>query len=173
MAKQSKNLTNGKSVNGNLFGISKGNYNIQTKGFGFAGSLVCHGANKLIKKKVEEYNNFDMNNKNLEEKMNDLLTHTDTSLENEEEKKFKLLPLNEKIDVLDLEIMYYEKKNKRPLSFILDRFNIKDEILVKLIKIFEFSLEEVVFDYKRSLKENIFFQLKLLNKYEIKKNKKV
>ena len=167
IGRYSKNLSSGNNCK--LSGSK--NINIQF-GQEFPSSVNNRGADNVIKNKVEE-SGFEQKNQIIEEKANDLSPFPSLSVETKEEKLFRGLPLSEKIELLDLEIMYFEKKNKRPLSFILDRFNIKDEILVKLIKVFELSLEEVVINYKTSMKENIFFQLKLFNKYEIKKNKKI
>ena len=70
--------------------------------------------------------------------------------------------INQKIDELELEIMYLEKKNTRPLDFILERFTIKDTILVMVIKIFERTLDEVLLTMKRDLEDMIYFQFKIV-----------
>ena len=58
--------------------------------------------------------------------------------------------------------MYLEKKNTRPLDFILERFTIKDTILVMVIKIFERTLDEVLLTMKRDLEDMIYFQFKIV-----------
>jgi hypothetical protein len=59
---------------------------------------------------------------------------------------------------LENEIMYLEKKNKKPIDFILDRFSIPDDILVKLIKIFEESLTEVLRRMRDTYQDKVIFQ---------------
>ena len=58
--------------------------------------------------------------------------------------------------------MYLEKKNTRPLDFILERFNIKDTILVMIIKIFKRKLDEVLLSMKRDMEDMIYFQFKIV-----------
>ena len=167
--KITKSLNEGKSCTSTF----KYNKNSQHASLYNPCSLINRGNNKIIKESVKQFNNYEKQQQKIENKINELMLNTDNSLETDEEKNFRSLSLENKIEILDLEIMYFEKKNHSPLSYILDRFNIKDEILVKLIKNFEISLEGVINDYKRYMKENIFFSLKLLNNAEIKFNKKV
>ena len=165
------NLSKGKSSYANKFGFNK--FGLSNSGLSATQMLLNRGNNRIIKNNIKDFNKKELSNINIDEKVNEIVLNNDCFIETEEEKDFRLLPANERIEILDLEIMYYEKKNKRPVDYILDRFNIRDEILIKLIKIFENTMEEVVFDYRRSLKETIFFQLKTLNNYEIKINKKI
>lgn len=72
--------------------------------------------------------------------------------------------LTSNISHLDIEIMYLEKKNKRPIDFILDRFNIQDEILVKIIRIFEQTLDEVIQQMRSSFDDTIYIYFKMANK---------
>ena len=53
-------------------------------------------------------------------------------------------------------------KNTRPLDFILERFTIKDTILVMIIKIFERTLDEVLLSMKRDMEDMIYFQFKIV-----------
>jgi len=66
------------------------------------------------------------------------------------------------IDELKLKIMYLDKKNSKPIDFILERFTIKDTILVMIIKIFENTLEEVINNMKVYFEEQIYFQFKIV-----------
>ena len=66
------------------------------------------------------------------------------------------------IDELKLKIMYLDKKNSKPIDFILERFTIKDTILVMIIKIFEKTLEEVINNMKIYFEEQIYFQFKIV-----------
>lgn len=66
------------------------------------------------------------------------------------------------IDELKLKIMYLDKKNSKPIDFILERFTIKDNILVMIIKIFEKTLEEVINNMKIYFEEQIYFQFKIV-----------
>jgi hypothetical protein len=65
---------------------------------------------------------------------------------------------------LENEIMYLEKKNKKPIDFILDRFSIPDDILVKLIKIFEESLTEVLKKMRDTYQDRVIFQFIIAGK---------
>ena len=65
--------------------------------------------------------------------------------------------------------MYLEKKNTKPIDFILERFTIKDNILVMIIKIFEKTLDEVLSNMKVDMDDTIYFQFKVV---ENSKNKK-
>ena len=68
----------------------------------------------------------------------------------------------QEIDELELQIMYLEKKNTKPIDFILERFNIKDNILVMIIKIFEKTLDEVLSNMKTDMDDTIYFQFKVI-----------
>jgi len=75
------------------------------------------------------------------------------------------------IEKLDSEIMYLEKKNKRPIDYILDRFSIQDDILVLIIKIFDRTLDDVIYTMKNYYEDTIYFQFKIADKFSsIKKN---
>jgi hypothetical protein len=169
--KISTSLTNGKSSLYHRFGTNSNKQMINS--FANPKFLINRGNNKLIKNNIKDYNKAANSNIEIEERVNEIVSNCDSFYETEENKEFRLLPPNERIEILELEIMYFEKKNRRPVDFILDRFNIKDSILISLIKIFESTLEEVVTEYRRSLKETIFFQLKILSNYELKINKKI
>lgn len=73
--------------------------------------------------------------------------------------------LKEEIEKLEIQIIYLNKKNKKPIDFILDRFSIQDDVLVKIIKIFEISLDEVIYDIKSYFEDTVYFQFKVADKY--------
>jgi len=73
--------------------------------------------------------------------------------------------LKREIEKLELLIFYLNKKNKKPIDFILDRFSIQDDVLVKIIKIFEISLDEVINDIKSYFEDTVYFQFKVADKY--------
>lgn len=117
-------------------------------------SLPSHHSldNPELEKALNAYNDDNENNFN-GIKLDDNKVNYDYS-SNEE--------INQKIDELELEIMYLEKKNTRPLDFILERFTIKDTILVMIIKIFERTLDEVLLSMKRDMEDMIYFQFKIV-----------
>ena len=116
--------------------------------------------NPELEEALRAYDDLDSNNFNgikLDYKNNDyknLVTNDD---------------ILEEIDELELEIMYLEKKNTKPIDFILERFTIKDKILVMIIKIFEKTLDEVLSNMKVDMDDTIYFQFKVV---ENSKNKK-
>lgn len=73
--------------------------------------------------------------------------------------------LKKEIEKLEIQIIYLNKKNKKPIDFILDRFSIQDDVLVKIIKIFEISLDEVIHDIKSYFEDTVYFQFKVADKY--------
>jgi len=73
--------------------------------------------------------------------------------------------LKREIESLEIQIIYLNKKNKKPIDFILDRFSIQDDILVKIIKIFETSMDEVIYDIKSYFEDTVYFQFKVADKY--------
>lgn len=79
--------------------------------------------------------------------------------------------LKKEIEKLEIQIIYLNKKNKKPIDFILDRFSIQDDVLVKIIKIFEISLDEVVHDIKSYFEDTVYFQFKVADKYNAGTNK--
>ena len=68
------------------------------------------------------------------------------------------------IERIDGELIYLNKKNKRPIDFILDRFKINDSVLVKIIRIFESSMDEVVDKVKSYFEDTLYFQFKIASK---------
>jgi len=72
------------------------------------------------------------------------------------------------IERLELEIIYMKKKNSKPIDFIMNRFSIQDEILIKIIRIFESTLEEVITDHIDYITENSYHQFRLMDKLKIK-----
>jgi hypothetical protein len=72
--------------------------------------------------------------------------------------------LKREINNLDNQILYLEKKNKRPINFILDRFSIPDDILIMMLKIFELTLEDTVRRMRIYLEDTIYFQFKIADK---------
>jgi len=76
--------------------------------------------------------------------------------------------LKSEIEKLEIQIVFLTKKNKKPIDFILDRFSIQDHVLVKIIKIFENSLEEVINDIKTYFEDIVYFQFKVADKYNTK-----
>ena len=73
--------------------------------------------------------------------------------------------LKTEIENIEVQIIYLNKKNKKPIDFILDRFSIKDDVLVKIIKIFELSLDEVIHNLKIYFEDTVYFQFKVAEKY--------
>ena len=49
----------------------------------------------------------------------------------------------------------------RPNYYIIDRFGTRDEILVKIIKIFETSMDEVIKNMKDYFEDTVYFQFKV------------
>lgn len=68
------------------------------------------------------------------------------------------------IDELQLEILYLEKKNTRPIDFILERYTIKDKVLEMIIRIFEKTLNQVISTMKTDMENSIYFQFKIVEK---------
>lgn len=116
--------------------------------------------NPELEEALRAYEDHDSNNFNgirLDYKTNDL-----SRLETNDD-------ILKEIDELELQIMYLEKKNTKPIDFILERFTIKDNILVMIIKIFEKTLDEVLSNMKVDMDDTIYFQFKVV---ENSKNKK-
>lgn len=80
--------------------------------------------------------------------------------------------LREQIDFIDLQLLYLRKKNMRPNYYIIDRFGTRDEILVKIIKIFETSMDEVIKNMKDYFEDTVYFQFKVADKNKKKGNSK-
>jgi hypothetical protein len=68
------------------------------------------------------------------------------------------------IKKIDDELVYLNKKNKKPIDFILDRFRANDNILVKIIRIFELSMDEVINKEKTFYEDTVYFQFKVADK---------
>ena len=71
------------------------------------------------------------------------------------------------IDRLELEISYMKKKNTKPIDFIMNRFSIQDDIMIKIIRIFESTLEEVITYHTNYISESAYFQFRLMDKLKI------
>lgn len=81
--------------------------------------------------------------------------------------------IDKELDKLDNHIMYLEKKNKRPIDFILDRFNIQDDILVIIIKIFEATLDDVIKKMKNYFEDTVYFQFNIAEKLKSSSSKQI
>jgi hypothetical protein len=93
-------------------------------------------------------------------------TLTSTQLENSD------IDLEKEIEKLDNEIMCLERKNRRSIDYILDRFSIPDDILVRIIRIFERSLDDVIKKMRHYFEDTVYFQFRIadkLNKIQVKK----
>jgi hypothetical protein len=82
------------------------------------------------------------------------------------------IDIDKETEKLDNHIMYLEKKNQRPLDYILDRFSIPDDILVQIIKLFESTLEYVIKKTNGYFESEIFFQFEIADKVILKARKK-
>jgi hypothetical protein len=82
------------------------------------------------------------------------------------------IDLEKEIEKLEHEIMCLEHKNRRSIEYILDRFSIPDETLVRIIRIFERSLDDVIKTMRNYFEDTVYFQFRIadkLNKIQSKK----
>lgn len=98
-------------------------------------------------------NNFNINNSN---RTNFIINNEDYILisNNAEEIRNEILKL-------ESENYYLNKKNKKPVEFILDRFTMQDEILTHLLMIFEKAIEETISIMKNTYNDMVFYKLQL------------
>jgi hypothetical protein len=83
------------------------------------------------------------------------------------------IDLDKEIHKLDSDIMCLARKKKKPIDYIFDRFNIQDDILVKIIKIFENSLDDVVRMMKHYFDDTVYFQFRIADKLNKIQNSKL
>jgi len=74
--------------------------------------------------------------------------------------------LKKLINSLELEIIYMSKKNSKPFDFIMNRLTTPDDILFRIIKIFETSLEEMISEQMKNTTESAYFQFKLVEQFK-------
>ena len=58
------------------------------------------------------------------------------------------------------------KKNSKPFDFIMNRLTTPDDILFRIIKIFETSLEEMISEQMKNTTESAYFQFKLVEQFK-------
>ncbi len=92
-------------------------------------------------------------------KLNDeeesVLGNTYVDRDNYDERGLDNLQIQDLIQDIKIKVMYLQKKNFKPIDYILDRFNIKDNILAMLINLFEKTLNDVMEAKKDDLKRYI------------------
>lgn len=77
--------------------------------------------------------------------------------------------LRNEINDLEIKVIYLEKKNTKPLDFILSRFGTPDHILGFLINLFESTMNEVLYDLKEEMEKSAYFKFKVINREIVKK----
>lgn len=82
------------------------------------------------------------------------------------------IDIEKEVDKLEHEIMCLEHKNRRSIEYILDRFSIPDETLVRIIRIFEKSLDDVIKTMRSYFEDTVYFQFRIADKLNKIQNKK-
>jgi len=129
-------------------------------------------SNKDKLKSNDNYNNNYNDNDNINDFINSELSIVKKNFKHEKEfdenSNFTEKELRDELDYIELQLYNLQKKNKKPIDFILDRFCVKEEILIKTIKIFENSMEEVINNMKNYFEDTIYFQFKIAGKFKDK-----
>lgn len=69
------------------------------------------------------------------------------------------------INDLTIELDVMGKTNYKPIDYILDRFKIQDDILVRIVKLFEYTLEQIISYQFKLIGDQANMQFRLVERF--------